>query len=304
MSKILVTGADGFTGRHMTELLLGEGHEVHGLMRNVSHKTLNSRILAHQCDLQDKDRLFDIIAKEKPNKILHLAAISFVAHGNADAIYLTNIVGTRNLLEAIAGSPVSPEAVLLVSSANIYGNQRIAAIDESVPPEPVNDYSVSKLAMEYLAGLYRERLPLLIVRPFNYTGVGQSTNFLIPKIIDHVRRRASRIELGNIDIERDWSDVRMIVQTYSRLLANPDALGKTINVCSGRATSLRGMISLACQLAGHHMEIDVNTAFIRPNEVKSLCGDNQLLRNLIGRLPDYPIDETLSWMLATNTSAA
>lgn len=298
MSKILITGVDGFTGKHLTDFLIEEGNDVHGILRNPEGKNLDNRITVHQCELSDKDQLTRIVNQVRPDKIIHLAAISFVAHGDADAIYTTNLIGTRNLLEAALKGAGHIDTILLASSANIYGNQDVGSIDESVRPSPANDYSVSKLAMEYMADLYQDRLPLVIARPFNYTGVGQGRNFLIPKIIDHVRRRAPRIELGNIDIERDWSDVRMVVQAYARLLGTPEAVGQTVNVCSGRATNLRSLIALACDLADHRMEIDVNPAFVRANEVRSLCGSNQRLRDLIGALPDYPVEETMKWMLA------
>lgn len=298
MSRILITGVDGFTGKHLSHFLMEGGHDVHGIMRNPEGKNIDGKVIVHQAELSDKDRLAQVMDQVSPDKIVHLAAISFVAHGDADAIYNTNLIGTRNLIEAAVRSTGHISAILLASSANIYGNQDVGAIDESIKPFPANDYSVSKLAMEYMADLYRDRIPLIIARPFNYTGVGQGGNFLIPKIIDHVQRRAPRIELGNIDIERDWSDVRMVIQAYARLLDTPEAVGQTVNVCSGRATNLRGLIALACDLAGHRMEIDVNPAFVRANEVRSLCGSNQRLRDLIGALPDYPIEETMKWMLA------
>ncbi|WP_247646423.1 NAD-dependent epimerase/dehydratase family protein [Deefgea sp. CFH1-16] len=112
----------------------------------------------------------------------------FVAHGDVDAIYRSNVVGTRNLLQAIKLAKHRPRAVLLASSANIYGNTDIDCIAESTPPAPANDYAVSKIAMEYVAKLYADDLPLIIVRPFNYTGVGQAPQFLLPKIVGHFAR--------------------------------------------------------------------------------------------------------------------
>ena len=297
MSKILVTGADGFTGRHLASVLLDEGHEVHGLVRNSLGKRLDERMHIHDGNLEDEERLLSVLQECQPEKIVHLAAISFVGHGDPNQIYMTNLIGARNLLEAVSRKSERVTAVLLSSSANIYGNQEVDLISESTLPSPANDYSVSKVAMEYVASLYKETFPTIVVRPFNYTGLGQSKSFLVPRIVDHVLRRAPRIELGNIDIERDWSDVRFVVRAYARLLETPQAVGQTINICSGVATSLRDLVMAACKIANHQMEIDVNPAFVRANEVRSLRGDNSLLRSLIGDLPAYQIQETLRWMI-------
>ena len=234
----------------------------------------------------------------RPTHIVHLAAISFVAHGDVEAIYRTNIVGTRNLLAAIDEAKLEHlRHILVASSANVYGNARVDAIGEDTPPRPDNDYAVSKLAMEHLTALWRDRLPITVVRPFNYTGVGQSLQFLVPKIVDAFRCRAGRIELGNLDVERDFSDVRDVVEAYARLLAAP--AGAVLNVCSGNTHSLLDILRIATDLSGHTPEVSVNPAFVRANEVRRLRGSNAALRERIGEWTPRPIRETLAWMLAT-----
>ncbi|MFZ6649801.1 NAD-dependent epimerase/dehydratase family protein, partial [Undibacterium sp. TJN25] len=120
---------------------------------------------------------------------------------------------------------------------------------ETEPAQPANDYGVSKLAMEHVARLWMDQLPITITRPFNYTGVGQADNFLLPKIISHYRRRAPLIELGNLDVARDFSDVRTVVQAYTRLLQHAPA-GQTFNVCSGQAHTLQQVLDIVADLAG------------------------------------------------------
>lgn len=297
MSNILVTGADGFTGRHLTALLAERGHEVIGISHSAIMVPVEGLAASHTCDLTDAQALKDILAMVRPDRVVHLAAIAFVSHGVVEDIYRTNIVGTRNLLEAISAAG-GVEAVLLASSANIYGNRVSGAIDENVAPDPINDYAVSKLAMEFVARLYQERLPIIIARPFNYTGVGQATNFVIPKIVDHVRRKATTIELGNLDVARDFSDVRDVVLAYAALLDEPAAIGQIFNICSGEAHSLGDVISMIKAISGHDFEVTVNPAFVRENEVKMLWGDRTKIERMTGQRPAYTLHDTLAWMLA------
>lgn len=297
MKRILVTGADGFTGRYLAAELQRTGYEVHGLVRDAESGDVAGVSALHLADLSDAAGLAAVIGRVQPHKVAHLAAIAFVAHGDVDAIYRTNLVGTRNLLEALAQTNAPMDAVLLASSANIYGNSMGGVLDESTSPVPANDYAVSKLAMEYAARLYADRLPLIVTRPFNYTGVGQSDNFLIPKIISHVRRRAPMIELGNIDVERDFSDVRNVVQLYRRLLEAPAAVGQTFNVCSGQAWSLNDVLNTAREISGHDFEVRVNPAFVRQNEVKTLVGSRAKLDAIVGEVPEIALSDTLRWML-------
>lgn len=297
MSRILVTGVDGFTGRHLTALLAEQGHEVVGISRSVITVPIGGLTASHTCDLMDAQALKDIFATVRPDKVVHLAAIAFVSHGIVEDIYRINIVGTRNLLEAI-GAAGGVEAVLLASSANIYGNRVSGAIDEAVVPDPINDYAVSKLAMEFVARLYQDRLPIIIARPFNYTGVGQATNFVIPKIVDHVRRKVATIELGNLDVARDFSDVRDVVLAYSALLAEPEAIGHIINICSGEPHSLMDVISMIKNISGLDFEVTVNPAFVRQNEVKMLWGDRSKIERMTRQRPVYTLHDTLEWMLS------
>lgn len=296
MSKILVTGVDGFTGRHLTALLAKQGHEVIGLSHSAVAPPVEGLAASYSCDLTDGTALKDIIAQTRPEKVAHLAAIAFVAHGVAEDIYRVNIVGTRNLLEAISAAG-SVNTTLLASSANIYGNRISGAINEDVAPDPINDYAVSKLAMEFVARLYQERLPIILARPFNYTGIGQSNNFVIPKIVDHVRRNAATIELGNLDVARDFSDVRDVAMAYSALLTSSAAIGQVFNICSGEAHSLRDVISMIKEISAHEFDVTVNPAFVRENEVKMLWGDRRKITNMTNWTPAYNLRDTLEWML-------
>jgi len=299
MSKILVTGVDGFTGRYLTAALAGAGHEILGISHREIEAPVAGLAASRVCDMADAQGLKDIVADFQPDKVAHLAAIAFVSHGVVEDIYRTNILGSRNLLEAVSTAG-NVDAILMASSANIYGNRVSGDIRESVEPDPVNDYAVSKLSMEFVAKLYAERLPVIVCRPFNYTGVGQSKNFVIPKIIDHVLRKASHIELGNLDVARDFSDVRDVIAAYVALLFEGRAAGEVFNICSGKAHSLGEVIAMIKNISGHDFDVTVNPAFVRSNEVKMLWGNRSKLDAMSEQRPIHTLHDTLAWMLGTS----
>ena len=276
--KILVTGHRGFTGRYVQLELELAGHTVVGL----------------GCDLLDAAALQAEVHQLQPEAVIHLAAIAFVAHGDIQQVYDVNIVGSRNLLAALAGSCPNVQSVVLASSANIYGNQS-GLLSEQAVPSPVNDYAVSKLAMEYMAATWSGQLPITVARPFNYTGLGQSANFLIPKIVNHFRERKSVIELGNIDVARDFSDVRDVARCYRMLVEG--AGGGVYNIASGCATSLEQILGICSELCGHAIRVVVNPNFVRSNEIKKLAGDNARLVESFAYMPNFSLKDTLSDML-------
>lgn len=290
----LVTGAHGFTGRYLCQSLRAKGYRV----SEWTHHKDSDDPSAVCVDLVDADAVRCAVGRTGPDVVVHLAAISFPAHGDAGEIYQSNILGTRNLLAALADTDHKPGVVLLASSANVYGDSTPGKIDESAVLAPKNDYAVSKIAMEYLARIWQDRLPVVIARPFNYTGVGQAKHFLIPKIVDHFVRKQAVIELGNLDVARDFSDVRGVVSSYLSLLTKGTP-GEVYNVCSGIPISLQEVLRLMSEIAGYTIVPRVNPDFVRDNEVKVLLGNNERLAKTIGPLPSYPFEETLRWMYMT-----
>lgn len=296
-NKVLVTGIDGFTGRYMAPALTQCGYEVHGIVGHQALTAGDADEYRHPCDLTDAKKVHAVVHRVRPDSVIHLAGVSSVDHDNVEAIYRTNLVGTRHLLQALSELPARSGAVLLASSANVYGNATEGVMDETTLPAPANDYAVSKLAMEYMARLYRDRLPIIIARPFNYTGVGQSEAFLLPKIVAHIRRRAASIDLGNLHVARDFSDVRTIVEAYLRLLSSSAAVGGTFNVCSGRAYTLEEVLKLTQEISGHDMTVRVNPAFVRPNDVRILLGSRAKLESCVGAFDPFDLRDTLRWMI-------
>jgi GDP-6-deoxy-D-talose 4-dehydrogenase len=278
--KLLVTGAHGFTGQHFINAAKASGYEVVGL----------------QTDLRDAAALKQQVAEIAPTFVVHLAAISFVGHADSNAFYAVNVLGTLNLLDALAALDKPPQRILLASSANVYGNCEQSPILETQAPAPVNHYAASKLAMEHLSRTYLDRLPLFWVRPFNYTGPQQAEIFVIPKLVAHFARRAETIELGNLDVEREFNDVRFVCQAYLRLLEQAQ-LGEVYNVCTGKPVTLKAVIELLTALSGHNLNVRVNPAFVRTNEIQRLCGSPEKLLRTIGDVETPALGETLGWML-------
>ena len=290
--RVLVTGARGFTGRHLTAALRTAGYEVTGLVE--SPPAASGEVCA---DLTDAAATARAVEEARPDRVVHLAAISFVAHDHVEQIYRTNVLGSLALMQALALRSETIRAVILASSANVYGNAGDGAIDESTLPSPVSHYAASKLAMEHMAATFRDLLPVVIVRPFNYTGPGQSELFVVPKLVAHFRRRAEAIELGNLDVVREFMDVRAVSEVYRRLLACDEAIGETINICTGRGMTLREVIALLESETGHRMEVRVNPRFVRASEVRCLVGSPRKLASLTGPVAEVPLAATLRAML-------
>lgn len=293
--KVLITGRYGFTGQYVAEALSAAGWQVWSLS---NHAPADPDPRDYVADLTDAAAVARAVADIRPDAVVHLAAIAFVAHGSADDFYRVNLMGTRNLLDALAREGCGARGVVLASSANIYGNTRISPIPETAQPAPANDYAVSKLAMEHMAALYADKLPIVIARPFNYTGVGQDAKFLVPKIVSGFRARAPRLELGNLDVARDFSDVRDVAQVYRALLEAEDARGETINICSGHATSLQEIVGLCREISGHDLDVVVNPDFVRDDEIKVLKGDPARMTALTPGLTRHRFEDTLRWMLS------
>lgn len=277
--RIAVTGADGFTGRYVRQALAARGSEM----------------VALSADIADASAIDAEIASTRFDGLLHLAAIAFVGVSDWRSFYAVNQIGTFNLLESLARHSPGTRCVL-ASSAQIYGPQASGIVSETARPNPANPYAVSKYAMELGASYWAGKLSISIVRPFNYTGVGQEVQYLIPKIVSHFRERAPVIELGNIEVARDFGDVRAVAAAYAGLLldTNEDV---TVNVCSGTVTRLRDVIAIASALTGHDIEISVNPAFVRAGDVPVLGGAASKLQSLLPDWSPIPLRETLAWML-------
>ncbi len=292
---ILVTGAGGFTGLHVRRRAKELGYQCIGLAHSADEFPPDEGSTVVQVDLLDRSEVFRVVSGlDHIEYVLHLAAVSFVASDDIPSMYSTNIIGTLNLIDALSARSQRPKKVLIASSANVYGEARSLPITEDTPINPVNDYGVSKVSMEAMLAI-KSNIPLVIARPFNYTGRGQNERFLIPKIVQAFREGRDELELGNLDVARDFSDVRDLVRAYLLLLEHPGALG-VFNICSGSPTTLGAIVDAMNNISGHSLEIRVNPKFVRENEIKVIYGTPEKLENVIGDFRAYSIDDTLQWM--------
>ncbi len=278
-SKVVITGASGFTGKHLTNELKKFDYQVHPL----------------KADLTDRDGVFKEIKAAQPNYVVHLGGISFAGASVDNSIYDVNVYGTLNLLDALKKLDQHPDRVILASSASVYGHSDNQVLDESLCPNPISHYGNSKLVMENMALNYRNDFPILITRPFNYTGLGHDLRFVIPKIVSAYTSRLSKLELGNINVFREFNDVRDVCAVYRLLLEAPLSQQK-LNICSGRPTNLRKIIDIMSGISELTIEVIQNAELMRANEVSHVCGDTNLLNGTIDFKWVYEIEDTLLWM--------
>ncbi|TCU51480.1 nucleoside-diphosphate-sugar epimerase [Novosphingobium sp. PhB57] len=282
--RIALTGATGFTGRFVSSAL----------------EKVGATPVALRVDLRDRDAVDRAVRSIDFDRVIHLAGRAFVDAADWRSFYAVNHIGTLNLLDAIAKSKPGARCII-ASSAQVYGPRAEGLIPEESSTNPANHYAISKLAMEQGANLWREKLEIVIARPFNYTGVGQNTQYLVPKIVDHFRRRAEIIELGNTWVRRDFGDVRSVAEAYAAL-SIATAVPSLVNIATGTVYSIGQILDILTAISGHHIKIQVNQAFVRSGDVEVLGGDASLLRQALPNWCPPPIRDTLQWMFCAPVS--
>lgn len=283
--RVAVTGTRGFTGRYVRNALEAAG----------------ATCVPITADLTDMDAVRKEIDGASFDALIHLAAHAFVGASDWKTFYEVNQLGTFHLLDAVARTHPGTRCIL-ASSAQVYGPGAEGLIREDAATNPANHYAISKLSMELGARLWRDKLDMVVARPFNYTGVGQGTEYLIPKIVDHFRRRAPVIELGNLWVKRDFGDVRAVADAYVGLV-HADTVPAIVNVCTGVVQSIDDILDTLSELAGYRPEIVVNPTFVRANDVPVLGGDASLLHATLPSWRARSRLDTLTWMYAGEPSS-
>ena len=310
MQKVLVTGADGFIGSHLTEMLLEKGYSVRALsyynsfndwgwLNNLKHPNLE--IVTG--DIRDPF-LCDHITKDI-DIIFHLAALiaipySYIAPGS----YVdTNIKGTLNICQAAKNNAV--KKILITSTSEVYGTAQYVPINESHPKQPQSPYSATKIGADAIAMSFYNAfdLPVVLVRPFNTYGPRQSARAIIPTIITQIASGKKEIKLGDLTPTRDFNFVKDTCKGFIELSNCDAAIGKEINICSNQEISMRDTLNLIAKLMNSDVKFIEDQARIRPknSEVFRLWGDNSKIKALTGYQPSYTLEEglkeTITWFL-------
>lgn len=287
--RVLVTGATGFTARYVIPLLQAGGYEVFELARSIE---AGERRIA--CDIRDAIAVQDAVARVQPEYVVHLAGTQNLPDSSAELLFGVNVQGTVNLLEACARLANTPKKFVLPSSAYVYGDTGAEPADESAPLRPTNDYGRSKLEMEQAAARWFDRLPILIVRPFNYTGVGHEERFLVPKLVKVFRDKGKDFSFVDPNVVRDFSDVRWVAEVYAKALGLAET-GRAVNVCSGIGVPIFTLVTLLERLTGQGiLARTVGQSTQSPG--KRLIGSARLIHALVGH-STHQLAETLNWML-------
>ena len=301
--RCFVTGLTGFAGAYLATHLASQGAEVFGI-------GLDARPDAHvpgvECDLLDFDKLVRLIGDFGPDRVFHLAALTNPSESlkRPREYYQVNVQGTLNLLDALWQQHIDAR-ILLVSSSQVYGKASPGVlISEDSLLEPNNPYASSKRLSEEIGLQYRKHFTsrVIITRPFNHTGPGQSKAFVISNFCRQIamrEREAARsgksdqkILVGNLKSTVDFLDVRDVVRAYTGLAAK-GVEGETYNVCSGVGTQISEILDAAINLTELNLELEVSTSTSRKREDGWLVGDNQKLRSILDWTPQYTLQQTI-----------
>jgi GDP-4-dehydro-6-deoxy-D-mannose reductase len=288
-ARLFVTGIGGFVGHHLAQYVA----------RNPGALEL-ARV--PDFDLRDRTTLEHVLTEARPDLVIHLAAQSAVAQSFDDprATYDVNFFGTLNLLEALAATEFRGR-MLYVGSADAYGQVADAdlPVRETQPLRPRNPYAVSKAAAEVLCFQWSQAgaFEIVLARPFNSIGPGQTTRFAIADFARQIAevslgRRAPRLETGDLDVSRDFTDVRDVVAAHVALVTN-GANGEAYNVCSGRERILRDMVEQMATLAGVAIELVTDPKRLRPGEQRRMIGSPDKLECALGWSASVPLETTL-----------
>lgn len=303
MNKVLVTGADGFIGSHLTEALLAEGCEVRALAQYNSFNywgwledVHNPRLEVVTGDVRDPNYCRHIV--KGVDTVFHLAALIAIPYSYVapDSYVDTNVKGTLNICQAVRDEGVN--RLLVTSTSEVYGTAKYVPIDEKHPKQPQSPYSASKIGADAIALSFYNAFetPVTVVRPFNTYGPRQSARAIIPSIITQIYSGVREIKVGDLTPTRDFNYVADTVAGFIALATCKEAVGKEINIATGREVSMADTLKTIADIMGADVKWVADPQRMRPggSEVFRLLGDNTMITSLTGWRPHYTLKEGLS----------
>lgn len=292
--KFIVSGSEGFVGKHLVKYLQSLNHDVQGF--DISKNAQNS------IDLFDKEKLFSFIEQHKPDAIIHLAGFSSIrkSFDQPELCKKINVEGTRNLLDSIIAAKITP-TVLMVTSADIYGKPSSNSIKETDPISPRTPYAISREQQEILCKEYFTQIPIIISRSFVHIGPGQDPTFVTADFARQISRiekgeKEPTIKVGNLDAKRDFTDVRDMVKAYY-LAIKHCVPGEIYNICSNNAYSINQILTDLLHLTNVKINIAQDPLRLRPSDIAILKGDNTKFTGATGWKPIIPLTESLQDIL-------
>lgn len=307
--KNLITGIHGFAGSHLADLLLAENEEVFGIARSLADngnvKHIQDQIKVFSCDIRSKQELKKILEAVRPQRIYHLAGVSFVpdAEKEGAGVFDTHVTGTLNLLQVVKELQLNCR-ILFAGSAEAYGavTEDESPVKETRPLQPVSLYGVSKASAELLAHSYflRDGLDVIRVRPYNHIGPRQNPRFVCSSFarqIAVIEKGAEPVmKTGNLESYRDFMDVRDTVRAYHAVMEKAPA-GEVFNVCNGDTVSVQSVLDALLKISGISIRIERDSKLFRKEEPLRICGDHSLLSLRTGWRPQTSFEQTLNDLL-------
>lgn len=303
MKKVFITGIEGFVGHYLARFLATKNYEISGIYFDESAISgLPGKL--YRGDIRELEKFKTIVREVKPDWVFHLAAVSSVAisYSQPSLTFGVNVLGTWNLFASFKELNFNPR-VVIVSSCEVYGRARTFPTKETEPPKPLSPYALSKLFSEEVSRFYHQtdNMSVVILRPFTHTGVGHSEVFIFPSIakrIVEIERglREPILEVGNIENQRDYTDVRDMVKAYV-LAAEHCRTGETYNITSGKTIVIREGIEFLLSRAKKKIELKINPQLLRPNDIPVLKGDCTKFSTLTGWKPEIDFQQTLIELL-------
>ncbi len=305
---VLVTGADGFIGSHLTQMLLARGYRVRALAQYNSFNSWGWLEGVHSPDLEVvcgdvRDSDFCRVIAHGCGTIFHLAALIAIPYSYVapDSYVDTNIKGTLNMCQAARSE--NCDRIVVTSTSEVYGTAQYVPIDEKHPRQPQSPYSATKIGADAIAKSFYNAfgLPVVIARPFNTYGPRQSARAIIPTIISQIAAGKRTIKVGDLSPTRDFNYVEDTARGFIALAEASGVEGMEINIATGTEVSMQHTLELIARLMDADVKFEVDPERLRPqkSEVYRLCGDNTLITSLTGWHPEVSLEEglrrTIEW---------